>query len=186
MSDLTRKAPSKMFLTKGVGVHKERLAAFEEALRDAGIAPFNIVKVSSILPPGCELIPREEGLRLLQPGQILFCVLSRNETDENHRLIASSIGLSKPAEPSSYGYLSEHESYGEPENVAGDYAEDLAASMLATILGVEFNPESSWDEKREIWRISGKIVETRNITQTAVGKAHFWTVTVAAAVLLHD
>ncbi|MFA4985882.1 MAG: arginine decarboxylase, pyruvoyl-dependent [Candidatus Brocadiia bacterium] len=186
MIELTSKAPSKIFLTKGVGVHKERLAAFEEALRDAGIAPFNLVKVSSILPPGCDIIPKEDGLKLMSPGQIVFCVLSRNETDENHRLIASSIGLSKPADPLVYGYLSEHESFGEPENVAGDYAEDLAASMLATIQGLEFNPESSWDEKREIWRISGKIVETKNITQTAVGKAHFWTVTVAAAVLLHE
>jgi arginine decarboxylase len=178
--------PSKVFLTKGVGMHRERLVAFEEALRDAGIAQYNIVKVSSIFPPGCEIVSREEGLSLLKPGQIVFCVLSRNETNENHRLIASSIGLSVPKDPTICGYLSEHESFGEDETVAGDYAEDLAASMLATILGLDYDSGASWDEKREIWRISGKIVHTQNITQTAVGKGGMWTVTVAAAVFIHD
>jgi arginine decarboxylase len=90
-----------------------------------------------------------------------------------------------PKDPDSYGYLSEHHSFGQREDVAGDYAEDLAASMLATVLGVEFDPDASWDEKKEIWRISGKIVRTRNITQTAIGdKEGLWTTVVAAAVLL--
>ena len=179
------KAPNKLFFTKGVGIHRERLVAFEEALRDAGIAKYNIVQVSSIFPPGCVLIEAEEGHKYLSPGQILFAVLSRNETNENHRLIASSVGLSVPSDSSICGYLSEHESFGEDEVVAGDYAEDLAASMLATIQGLDYDSGASWDEKKEIWRISGKIVKTMNTTQTAIGQAGLWTVTIAAAVLVH-
>jgi arginine decarboxylase len=69
--------------------------------------------------------------------------------------------------------------------VAGDYAEDLAAEMLATVLGVEFNPDSAWDEKRELWKIAGVIYKTKEITQTAVGnKDGLWTTVVAGAVLL--
>lgn len=174
-----------MFLTRGVGRHREKLTSFEMALRDAGIAQFNLVRVSSIFPPHCKYIPRKEGLRLLKPGQIVFCVMSENATNEPHRLIAASVGVSIPKDPNQYGYLSEHHSFGETDTRAGDYAEDLAASMLATILGVEFDPNASYDERKEIWRISGKIVRTRNITQSAIGdNRRLWTTVLACAVLI--
>jgi arginine decarboxylase len=175
--------PTKVFLTKGVGKHKERLTSFEMALRDAGIAQFNLVRVSSIFPPHCKCISKSEGLKRLKPGQITFCVMSQNATNEPHRLIGASIGLAIPKNPDNYGYLSEHHSFGQKERYIGEYAEDLAASMLATILNVQFDPDTSWDEKREQWKISGQIVTTRNITQSAVGdKNGLWTTVVAAAV----
>jgi arginine decarboxylase len=177
--------PSRVFLTKGVGFHKEKLSSFEEALRNAGIARLNLVQVSSIYPPHCKLISREKGLKELQSGHITYVVMSRNETDEARRLIAASVGLAIPKDPQSYGYLSEHHSFGQKNRIVGDYAEDLAASMLATILGVRFDPDASWDEKRELWKISGKIVRTRNVTQSAYGRKNgYWTTVVAAAVLL--
>jgi len=142
--------PQKMFLTKGVGVHKEKLASFEMALRNANIARFNIVEVSSIFPPYCELVSIEEGLEGLSAGQIMHVVISKNSTNEPRRLIAASVGVAVPTDKSMYGYLSEHHSYGEEADKAGNYAEDLAASMLATILGVQFDPNSSYDEKKEI------------------------------------
>jgi len=175
--------PSKIFLTKGVGKHKEKLASFEAALRDAKIAPFNLVKVSSIFPPRCKRVSLKEGLSYLKPGQVVFCVLSENATDEPHRLIAASVGLAIPKDPDQYGYLSEHKSFGQTGKVAGEYAEDLAAYMLATTLGVDFDPEASWDEKRAIWKINGKIVRSLNITQTAIGdKNGLWTTVVAGAI----
>ncbi|MFQ5816593.1 MAG: pyruvoyl-dependent arginine decarboxylase [Terriglobia bacterium] len=177
----------KIFLTKGVGKHRERLSSFELALRSAGIAACNVVRVSSIFPPHCKLISRSEGLTLLRPGQVTFCILSENSTREPHRLIASSIGLALPADKSMYGYLSEHHSFGETEDHAGEYAEELAAEMLATVLGVEFDSELNWDEKKEIYRISNKIVRTMNITQSAVGdKRGLWTTVLTAAILLGD
>ena len=97
-----------------------------------------------------------------------FTVISENSTREAHRLIAAGIGLALPADKSMYGYLSEHHSFGETEEVAGEYTEELAAEMLATTLNVEFDPDLSWDEK-EVYRISNKIVRTMNITQSAVG-----------------
>ncbi|MFZ0390438.1 MAG: arginine decarboxylase, pyruvoyl-dependent [Calditrichia bacterium] len=177
--------PKKLFLTKGVGKHREKLASFEMALRDAKIAPFNVVEVSSIFPPHCKMTTIETGLKQMAPGQIAHVVLSRNSTREPNRLIAASVGVAIPADKDMYGYLSEHHSFGENETRAGEYAEDLAATMLATILGVDFDPDSSWDTKKELWKISGKIVRTRNVTQTAIGnKDGLWTTVLAAAVLL--
>ncbi len=178
-----RNVPSRVFLTRGVGRHKEKLTSFEMALRNANIARFNLVKVSSIFPPHCKVLSKKEGLKRLVPGQIVYCVLSDNATCEPHRLIAASIGLAIPKDPTKYGYLSEHHSFGQKQLMAGEYAEDLAASMLATILDVKFDPDKSWDEKKEIWKISGQIVRTRNATQSAVGdKNGLWTTVLSAAV----
>ena len=179
--------PKRIFLTKGVGKHKERLTSFELALRDAGIAAQNLVRVSSIFPPQCKLIPRALGLKYLQPGEVVFAVVAENSTREPHRLTASSIGLAIPADRNTYGYLSEHHSFGETEDAAGDYAEELAAEMLATTLNVEFDPDKSWDEKKEVYRLSNKIVRTMNMTQSAVGsKRGLWTTVIAAAILIFE
>jgi arginine decarboxylase len=177
--------PSKIFLTKGVGRHKDTLTSFEMALRDAKIASFNLVKVSSIYPPGCKVISASRGLQQLQPGQIVHCVMSENSTNEPNRLIAASVGLAIPADKKQYGYLSEYHSFGETDKQTGDYAEDIAASMLATILDIDFDINQSYDEKEEIWRMSGKIVKTTNIAQSAIGgKDRLWTTVVAAAILI--
>jgi arginine decarboxylase len=177
--------PRRMFLTKGVGKHREKLTSFELALRSAGIAACNLVRVSSIFPPRCKIIPRAEGGKELSPGQVTFAVMSENSTREPHRLIAASIGVALPADRNTFGYLSEHHSFGQTEELAGEYAEELAAEMLATTLGVEFDPDRSWDEKKEIYRISNKIVRTANITQSAIGdKRGLWTTVLAASILL--
>lgn len=177
--------PSKAFLTRGKGRHKEKLPSFELALRSAGIAPLNLVKVSSIFPPQCKLISREEGLKLLKPGQVIFLVMSESATDEAHRLISSSVGLAFPNDPNRYGYLSEHHGFGQSEKESGQYAEDLAAYMLATTLGVDFDTSQIWDEEKNFYKISDKIVvRTRNITQAAKGKKGVWTTAFAAAVFI--
>jgi arginine decarboxylase len=177
--------PKTCFLTKGKGVHKEKLTSFEMALRDANIAPLNLVRVSSIFPPNCKILSMQEGKKYLRPGQITFAVMSESATNEPHRLIAATVGLAIPRDKQLFGYLSEHHSYGETEKEAGDYAEDLAAGMLATTLGLEFDVDKSWDANREIYRLSDHIVGARNVTQSAVGhKDHLWTTVIAAAIFV--
>lgn len=177
--------PQKVFLTKGVGVHKDKLASFELALRNAGIEKCNLVHVSSILPPNCKIIPREKGLELLKAGQITFCVMARNETNEPNRLISAAIGVALPKEETNYGYLSEHHAFGEKAEISGTYAEDLAATMLATTLGIEFDSSKTWDERKQIYRTNPQIFKTANICQSSEGnKDGLWTTVVAAAVFL--
>lgn len=177
--------PQRMFFTKGVGSHKYELRSFELALRRAGIEKYNLVTVSSIFPPGCKIVSRSEGVKDLHPGQIVYVVLARAASNERGRLIASSIGCAVPQDRNMYGYLSEHHGYGQTEKVASEMSEDLAAAMLATTLGIEFNEDDAWDQKKQVFRISNKIVRTRSVTQTAViKKANIWTTVVSAAVLL--
>jgi arginine decarboxylase len=177
--------PSKIFFTKGVGVHKEKLQSFEIALRNAKIEKYNLVRVSSIFPPMCKVIPRSKGLRRLTAGQIVHCVLAEQATCEPNRLIVSSVGVAMPSDTDQYGYLSEHHAYGQTVEKAGDYAEDLAACMLATTLGIEFDEDVHWDERKELWKINNQIYKTRNITQSARGdKKGLWTTVIAAAVLI--
>ncbi len=176
--------PKKIFFTKGVGFHKEELHSFELALRNAGIEKCNLVQVSSIFPPGCKVVSRERGLKELRPGTITYCVMSRTCSNEPRRLIAASVGCAIPADNKAYGYISEHHAFGQTVREAGDYAEDLAAAMLASTLGIDFDIDASWDEREEIFKISGKIVKTRNVTQSAIAKNGGHTSVLAAAVFL--
>jgi len=177
--------PKRVFFTKGVGIHREKLASFELALRMAKIEKYNIVNVSSILPPNAKIIPREKALKLLMPGQILYCVVARAETNEPNRLLSASIGVAIPAERDQYGYISEHHAFGQTEHDAGDYAEDLAASMLASTLGIPFDPDQAYNARKDIFLMSKKIVRTRSITQSArADKRGLWTTVMAAAVLI--
>ena len=54
-------------------------------------------------------------------------------------------------------------------------------------MDVEFDADKSWDEKKEIYRISNKIVRTANVTQSAMGdKRGLWTTVIAAAVFIFE
>ncbi len=177
--------PSRVLLTKGVGRHRDKLTSFEWALRDAGIARFNLVRVSSILPPGCRIVARRKGLEAMASGTLVFCVMAEAFTQEPHRLVSASVGLAVPRDPSRYGYLSEHHGFGQTDEVAGDCAEDLAAQMLATTLGVPFDVDSDYDARKEQFRMGGLIVRTTNVTQSAIGdRDGLWTTVLAAAVFI--
>ena len=145
--------PTHLFLTRGVGVHREKLASFEQALRSAGVAYCNLVSVSSILPPNCKIIPRKRGEKLLNPGEITFCVMARSETNERNRLVSASIGLAIPTDRRTYGYLSEHHAHGETDdysyNIVADpvHVHDLQATVLH-LLGI--------DHKRLTYRFQGR------------------------------
>jgi arginine decarboxylase len=180
-----RLVPRKLFLTRGMGVHKEKLASFEMALRDAGCATFNLVRVSSIFPPYCNIVERGEGLKLLQPGEVVFAVIAEMASNEAGRRIAASIGVARPTEPSMYGYLSEHHGYGQTETEAGDYAEDLAASMLATTLDLPFDPDVDWNARKEQYKMGGQMVGSTSITMAVeASPGGVWTTVVAAAILI--
>jgi arginine decarboxylase len=175
--------PKRMFFTKGVGRHKHKLQSFELALRNAGIEKCNIVNVSSIVPPHCKIIPRKKGIQELKSGQITFCVMARNCTNEPNRFVGAAIGVVFPKESNSNGYISEHHCFGVISKKLEDYTEDLAATMLATTLGLEFDPNKAWDQRKQQYKMSGQIVRTQSIAQTAEGdKNGLWTTVIAVAI----
>tara|TARA_B100002052_G_scaffold59492_1_gene52475 strand:+ start:6979 stop:7536 length:558 start_codon:yes stop_codon:yes gene_type:complete len=184
MVSLKELVPKNIFLTKGIGVSREKLTSFELALRDAGIASLNLIEVSSILPPNCSFVDKDEGSESLYPGQIVPVVLARSDSNKVGDLVSSGVGVAVPRDKSDYGYLSEHHCIGMDNLQMEEYVEDLAAEMLATTYGLEFDPDASWDEKRELWSIDNRIVKTKSIVQTGHVKDNHWTTTVAAAVLI--
>ena len=177
--------PKRMFFTKGAGCHRNRLQSFEIALRTVGIEKYNLVQVSSIFPPGCRIVPKERGLEALSPGQICFLVLARESTNEPNRLVSAAIGLARPRDRKQYGYISEHHAFGQTMRAAADVAEDLAATMLASTQGIELNPDTAWDQRKQAYKEGKRMFVIRSIAQSDCGhKEGLWTTVIAAAVLL--
>ena len=177
--------PREVFFTHGVGRERTKLQSLELALRQAGIEKSNLVRCSSILPPACRIISRQRGLAQLKPGQVTYCVMAESASDEPSRLLGAGIGLAVPADRSHYGYISEHHCFGMTERRLSDFVEDLAATMLATTLGIAFDPDTAYDQRREVYKMSGQIVQTRATVQTAeCDKNGLWTTCIAAAVFL--
>lgn len=177
--------PKYMFFTKGTGKHRESLQSFEEALRIAGIARFNLVRVSSIYPADCNIISRKRGLEKLTAGQIVFCVIAESRTNEPNRLAGAGIGLAVPADKTKHGYISEYHGFGMTRRVCEDYVEDMAASMLATTQGIDLDPDKAYNERKEIYQAKGLVVSARAIVQTIEGdKNGLWTTAVSAAVFI--
>ena len=184
---MNKLVPSRMFFTKGVGCHRNKLQSFELALRAAGIEKCNLVYVSSILPPECKVISKDLGIKELQAGQITFVVLSREDTNEPNRLVSAAIGLARPKDNRQYGYISEHHAFGQTMKKCADFAEDLAATMLASTLGIEMNPDVAWDERKQVYKVGNKLFVSRSIAQSARGhKDGLWTTVLAAAVMILD
>lgn len=174
-----------MFFTKGSGKHKHKLQSFEAALRDAGIAAYNLVKVSSIYPPYCRILSRTRGLALLAPGQILFCILAECQTDEPNRLACAGVGLALPGVKSQHGYIAEYHGFGMTQRACSDYVQDMAATMLATTQGIDLDPDKAYNERKDIYRAKGLVVKTRAVVQTVEGdKNGLWTTAISAAVLI--
>ncbi len=180
--------PQKMFFTKGVGHHRNKLQSYEIALRNSGIECCNLVYVSSIFPPECRIISKSVGVKLLKPGQITFVVMAKETTNEPNRLVAASIGLAQPIDRNQYGYISEHHAFGETRKKASDYAEDLAATMLASTLGIELDIDKAWNERKQLYITDkNRQFKSRSVAQTAQGhKEGLWTTVVACAVMLND
>ncbi len=180
--------PKAVFFTKGVGVHRTKLQSFEAALRKAGVETCNLVSVSSIFPPHCRALTRAQGVRRLKPGAITFTVMARAETNEPNRLVGAAIGLAIPKQKDRYGYLSEAHEFGMVNRRLADEAEDLAATMLATTMGIEFDPAEAWDQRKQVYKVNRDCAfESRSVVQTAEGnKDGLWTTVVAMAVFLME
>jgi len=184
---LNNMIPKSMFFTKGVGHHRNKLQSFELALRQAGIEKCNLVYVSSIFPPDCKIISKETGVNKLHAGQITFSVLARESTNEPNRLVSAAIGLARPKNSKQHGYLSELHAYDETMRKTADFAEDLAATMLASTLGIELDPDVAWDERKQVYKVGKRLFISRSVAQSAKGhKDGLWTTVVAGAVFLLD
>lgn len=129
--------PKYAFLTCGAGEGADQLGAFDAALREAGVSSQNLVAVSSVFPPACELVSRDEGLKMIEMGQISFCVMAKQESNDRGEEIAAAVGMAVPSDKQYYGYLSEIHGKGYTEAVAAEKVEESAVNMLAAKLGID-------------------------------------------------
>ena len=162
----------KVFFTKGVGVHRNNIFSFELALRDAGIEGCNLVPVSSIFPPGCILISKEEGLKYLKDGAITFCVMARTETNKNE-MVSNAVGLCRLENADYHGYFFENYSSGKNSENCGLEAESLSEEMLITYL-----------ERSNVRPKQADDIKKTNICQFAKGKKGVWTTIISVAVFI--
>ena len=163
--------PRYAFFIKGAGQHADHLQAFDIALREAGPLVHNLVTVSSILPAGCKIIAKEEGIAMLEPGEITFCVMARQESNVPGEIIAASIGTARLKNREHYGFISEYHATGQEETAAGEYAEKLALEMFAFKLGISGNQLIT--------------IESTHTTQSAkVGPSGEWACAVALCVFV--
>jgi arginine decarboxylase len=176
----------KLFLTKGIGRHEDRLVSLALAVRNARIAQFNLVHVSGgILPPRCELITAQEGLRRLSPGQIVHALVSTAATNEPHRVVAASTAVAMPKDRSRPGCVATRDSAGEAEQQAAQRTEELAVAQLAALTGIELDRRAAYDAHQDLWTLAGDVIITRSVTQSVAGdRGGTWTSVLAAALFL--
>src|SRR4030081_3717570 len=82
--------PSRVFFVSGVGMHAQERVALQHAMREAGVADCNLLKVSSVIAPGCRIISAQQGRRLLRPGNMVCAVIAPAQTDEPHQRVTAA------------------------------------------------------------------------------------------------
>ena len=178
--------PKKIFLTTGHGTHRHRLQSFELALRDAEVAPCNLVNVSSIVPPHCKQINKKEGISLINPGEITYCVLSKIHTKKPKK-IGASVGLAIPELSNEYGYIAEYQNEEMAKTQLKKTVEDLAILMLATTKGMtdkKNGQQVPLSDKDIIDQFQDKM-KTKSIADTVNhSDPELWSTVVALAVFI--
>lgn len=166
--------PRRVFLTAGQGQHSDRIHAFELALREAGIEQCNLVPVSSVLPPECRIVDREEGTSALVPGAITFCVMARDESHCEGAPLSASVCIAVPKDRSRHGYIGECAGNGRAPEEVDAAARELAQGMMATSSDIDTS------------RADEICAAAPTISCVTRSKDGVWNVAVAVAVFLED
>jgi arginine decarboxylase len=125
-------------ITTGMGTGPTKLAAFDAALADAGIANFNLIYLSSVIPTGAEIVVAEPPGRACVTGNWgdrLYVVMAQKRVDAFHEQAWAGVGWVQEPE-SGRGLFVEHTGANE-EQVRSDIRASLAA-LAATRPGVDF------------------------------------------------
>jgi len=69
-------------ITSGVGSGPTALGAFDAALRNAGIENYNLIPLSSVIPPGAEILRVRPTVRSSEYGHRLYVVMARHDASE--------------------------------------------------------------------------------------------------------
>lgn len=166
--------PARVFFVSGTATHQLERVALQRAMREAGVADCNLVKVSSLIPPEARIIPSAEGRRLLHPGNIVHAVIAQAQTNEPHQRISTAIAWAKPDRLDVPGYIAELEedlakgkSAATAEMTVGEEALEIMAMRLRT----KVDAKRAWERRgrSRTVRIGRTTVHTGSLSVSIVG-----------------
>lgn len=99
---------SKYFLGSGATDAPTPLNAFDHALLDAGVGDCNLIRLSSILPPGCQRVERQQ----LPYGALVPVAYADMTSSEVGAWISAAVSVAIPADPTLPGLIMEHHGFG--------------------------------------------------------------------------
>lgn len=166
--------PTRVFMTAGVGVHELERVAVQHAMRDAGVADSNMIKVSSVMAPGLRIISREEGIRLLRPGNMVCAVIAQGQTDQPHQRVTPALAWAQPEKKGVPGYIAEVEedlAKGMSEATATKQVGEEVLELMAMRLRVKIDAERLWENRgrERMVRIGGTRVRVGALCASTVG-----------------
>lgn len=112
--------PRSYFLVSGAADAQTPLNAFDAALRDAGIEDLNLVKVSSIVPPGCQRVDP----RPIAAGTMVAAAYASITSALPGEVIAAGVAVGLPEEADRAGIIMEYSARGHREEI-----EEIVSSM---------------------------------------------------------
>jgi arginine decarboxylase len=187
-------SPTRIFFSRGVGVHSIQRVAVQRAMEDAGVQDLNLVKVTSVIPARCEVITSRHGLRLLEPGSVCFGVIAQGETNEPHQRVTAALCWGQPIGDDLPGYITEIEeeqTKGKSEKTAVDEAGQALVHLFGDKIGANVNAERVWGARGQsrYIRVGGRRIRVGSIVSSAVGTEEQdgekkYTVVLAVAVYL--
>ncbi len=103
-------------VASGVGSGPTRLAAFDAALQSAGVGNFNLITLSSVIPPGTAVTSIDEALSNADAewGDRLYVVMAEMRVDQPGQQAWAGVGWTQERE-SAKGLFVEHEGHSEAE-----------------------------------------------------------------------
>lgn len=125
-------------LSAGIGTGPTKLAAFDAALNHAGVANYNLLRLSSVIPPKTTIKVASKALTKLPGnwGDRLYVVMAEERVDTPNAEAWAGIGWVQDKKTGK-GLFVEHEGNSET-SVRQDIKQSLEALMATR--GVDFGP----------------------------------------------
>ena len=131
----------KIYIATGIGYGQTMLSAFDAALMDAGIHNFNLIQLSSIVPPGAQIISKRRlEFSSEKYGNRLYLVKAESRSRETNKFIGAALGWYQIED--GRGVFVEHEEIGETEEAVRSNLEVEVKKSLTDLCKIRNYPVS--------------------------------------------
>ncbi len=120
-----------IIITSGKGSGKTTLSAFDNALFDAGVSNYNLITLSSIIPPNTVIKQQKYKTPDSEYGYRLYTVMSEIRSRESGRWIGAVIGWCQ--EEDGRGVFVEHKAIENTEEMVKTYLYEEVKKSLSDL-----------------------------------------------------